>query len=689
MFKNFNIFASTSGDNSSDSDDSNSSSSNSTATPTATMDAEQFKQILDLQKSMLDKIVNIQGAANPTGFVAPGVVVNTALLPNFENFDTKNETFRTYKQRFENYLEMKNLKENKEYSVKLLLNSIGAKHFTTITALAAPKAPSELTYDELIKLLETHLSPKKNLLVCQHQFLSKYQTDQQSIAEYVASLRSDINDCEFISTCDCKSSIADIFLRAQFIRGIKDCSIREKLLQSEKSTFEEIVSKAIALEASKIDSKEIAQKSSTITSTNVPDINKISSNMKDSNERPRSRQGFNYNQQNYQQTNQRGKINFRELGLEGMCLRCGQKNHLVKNCQIDKSELKCCKCDAIGHVGKVCLRTLLQKKSTSTESTNLIQETEEDYCRDYGINTIYDVFTNNQVKSKTNDHFYADVKIEGQPVRFEVDSGSGFTFLPRNMFFKLGINTPILPTSIGFRSYTQDVLVPDGKVKVNIEYKGRMIQDEIFIVHDDYSALLGRSWIRRLKINFTEVDKSINSNYASRTSNSTKIYTKEKLSTNSYQIHKTVSRHQPTPSNKTQANTFNSPLRQKVPAKITHQLSVGERVQVKYFVSNNQIQWKLGTLFKKLRHLRCLVKLDNGYIFKCHFNQLRSDNLNQSTVKNHSKQPEDDIVQHCSNMCQFKNTNKKFNEKLSTARQLKNNQTKSQESAYYEHYIIR
>lgn len=69
-----------------------------------------------------------------------------------------------------------------------------------------------------------------------------------SIAEYVESIRANCGDCEF--NCKCKSSAVDIFLLAQFIRGLKDNDIHEQLLQNK--FFElEIVSKAQALKAAK------------------------------------------------------------------------------------------------------------------------------------------------------------------------------------------------------------------------------------------------------------------------------------------------------------------------------------------------------------------------------------------------------------------------------------------------------
>jgi len=55
----------------------------------------------------------------------------------------------------------------------------------------------------------------------------------------------------------------------------------------------------------------------------------------------------------------------------------------------------------------------------------------------------------------------------------------------------------------------------------------------------------------------------------------------------------------------------------------TRQVSVGERVQARYYTPNKH-QWKFGTIIRKFGRLHYLVKLDNGYIFKRHIDQLRS-----------------------------------------------------------------
>lgn len=88
--------------------------------------------------------------------------------------------------------------------------------------MVSPKTLPELTYDEIIEAFETHHCPKRNTLASQHKFISTYQIENQSIADYISVYRRGIIDCEFISPCHSKASIADIFSIAdsQFVRGL-------------------------------------------------------------------------------------------------------------------------------------------------------------------------------------------------------------------------------------------------------------------------------------------------------------------------------------------------------------------------------------------------------------------------------------------------------------------------------------
>lgn len=142
---------------------------------------------------------------------------------------------------------------DKNKNAQILLNSIRASNYNLLVELVAPKEPRSVSYGDLISELEKYLCLPKNDLVAQHYFLSTYQ-NESTVADYVATLRRHVSDCNFSVKCDCGKNVfaADRFLTAQFIRGIKNDTINKKLLESELNDFNEIASKAISLEASKL-----------------------------------------------------------------------------------------------------------------------------------------------------------------------------------------------------------------------------------------------------------------------------------------------------------------------------------------------------------------------------------------------------------------------------------------------------
>ncbi|GBL91845.1 hypothetical protein AVEN_172766-1 [Araneus ventricosus] len=154
------------------------------------MDAEQFKALIDAMnqnKQLL--IARILSKDKPELTVSKETpIIAISDIPPFENNEPKKETFKYYMQRFENYLMIKDVFQDKDKCVQILLNSIGASNYNILAALIAPKAPDELPYDNLLKVLENHSAPKRSCLVSQHSFLSTYEKQDSSISDYVTDL---------------------------------------------------------------------------------------------------------------------------------------------------------------------------------------------------------------------------------------------------------------------------------------------------------------------------------------------------------------------------------------------------------------------------------------------------------------------------------------------------------------------
>lgn len=503
------------------------------------MDAAQFQLLLETfnkqQKHMMSEIIKTLSPKNDD------TAVNFSSICPFENYDAKQEKFTCYMERFENYVAMKNVKED-EKKAQLLCVSIGSIHYNGLAAYLGPeKTIKSLQYKELVQAFIQMLVPKKSTVLSQHYFLNLYQKERQSIAEFVATLQRDLAECDFNVKCtDCDKiiSISDVFLRAQFIRGLRENWLREQLLQSNITTFDDLLTKAITLESSKIDSKELTKQ---IMNSNLDygtsEVQKITT----SNHRSRfdgSRDKF--HNRGFSQTStsisrnrshspthrnrsvsrNRTNINYQELGIENLCFRCAKSNHRVSKCRIRRHEVKCELCNKDGHVSKVCITTLMKNLKSNrgngnrTYSTNTISNTfpENNNVQTYGVNSIEsevricDLFE----VTADSDKFFVTVFLNNIPQRFEVDSGARFSLLAEDDFKKLNLNIPLEPSSIVFRSYSDHSIQPVGKISVTATFNGKQIQDAIYIVPPGHSPLLGRSWIRGLGIELKEIDKTMN-----------------------------------------------------------------------------------------------------------------------------------------------------------------------------------
>lgn len=94
-----------------------------------------------------------------------------------------------------------------------------------------------------------------------------------------------------------------------------------------------------------------------------------------------------------------------------------------------------------------------------------------------------------------------DIKINGCVQKFEMDSGSPVTILSRSDFIKLNLNTKIEKCqNIKLRAYNNTIICPVGVVLVNVQYHNIFTTAVLIIVNENLTPIVGRAWIRKLKI---------------------------------------------------------------------------------------------------------------------------------------------------------------------------------------------
>ncbi|XP_066906707.1 uncharacterized protein, partial [Halyomorpha halys] len=165
---------------------------------------------------------------------------------------------------------------------QLFCTSIGKDHYNNLAALLRPDQPiRDIEFVPLVSHFEQMLALSVSTVVSQHYFLCLTQHVDQSILDYVAALKGNLKDYDFYTICSCKKkiSIAETFLRAQFIRGLKDGWIREQMLQdSSLKEFVDIVKKATALEASSYELGQLEHSTGKFSEPPVDAFKKTKSN---------------------------------------------------------------------------------------------------------------------------------------------------------------------------------------------------------------------------------------------------------------------------------------------------------------------------------------------------------------------------------------------------------------------------
>ena len=186
--------------------------------------------------------------------------LNTPAAIRFNPFDEENESFDVYLQRFEIYAKLRGLDAETAEVLKqkseVFIQNLSPKMFQLLANLTTPSKPTEKTYAELIDLLKNNLCPTPGEIFCQDKFIRRIQSDEEKITDFAAELQRLTQNCNF--TCPhCKKSIADLYLRTQFIRGVRDTDVREKLLQEKNISFREAEKIATSIEKAKQESTTI------------------------------------------------------------------------------------------------------------------------------------------------------------------------------------------------------------------------------------------------------------------------------------------------------------------------------------------------------------------------------------------------------------------------------------------------
>ncbi|UYV84627.1 K02A2.6-like, partial [Cordylochernes scorpioides] len=287
-------------------------------------------------------------------------------------------------------------------------------------------------YEQTKMALDKYFTPHKNVVTERFKFRQRVQKDDESIDNYLISLRELSKSCEF-------GNLEADMIRDQIIEKCNNKKLKEKLLQQENLTLSKTIDIARMLEISR------------------KEIRLLELQYDQTLDRVQNKPKKHYNANNFNKgrfTNQ-GTPSFSGAS-KPKCYRCGLDTHSAQECGAKK--MTCSYCNKLGHLFRACRNRPNQNNNRNHKSFNQtkVKTIQEENKTEVGESSDeYTYYTGAENKEK--------VQIDGSEINMIIDTGSDRTFISYNKMLEL-YGHKIMPklhdTTRTFFAYGQDRPLP-------------------------------------------------------------------------------------------------------------------------------------------------------------------------------------------------------------------------------------
>ncbi|XP_075741088.1 uncharacterized protein LOC142788732 [Rhipicephalus microplus] len=396
-----------------------------------------------------------------------GQMVSRGQLGQMESFDVTASDWTAYKERLTSFLIVNKVPDSDK--VHAFLSIIGPRTYGLLKSLAAPDLPSGKSFEQLKSLLDAHLAPKPSIIGERAKFYRRAQHEGESLPEYVAELRKLSQSCQF-------GANLDEALRDRFVCGLLREDVQRVLFtEDDKLTFPKAVERALAMEAAR---KNVAE--TRVVESVATQLHKMEGEC-------------NYDPADlYEAQAISGKQRL-------ACYRCGSPSHTHSVCPHVNNT--CYKCGKKGHIQRACRSNgqycggYQQKRRVKTLKV---------------VTQVPPIGVSEQVASGRTPIFVG-LKIDGALVEMELDTGAAVSIMPYKQFKQQFPSARCGPTDIVLRTYTGALVQPCGVAVVKVQHGEQTAKLPLYLVDQAGPPLLGREWLRTVRLNWNQIGASTTS----------------------------------------------------------------------------------------------------------------------------------------------------------------------------------
>ena len=382
-------------------------------------------------------------------------------IPSLHAFDSQSTTWQSYRDRIQFYFKANRILDSEEKKA-LFLWSVGNATYHLLENLSSPRSliSEDITFNDLIRLLDMHYDDTKNIMTSTYDFYSCYQKVGQSFGDWKAELCEKLRHCGF-TTSTLKDKPQERALRDMYVIGVRNPKIRQALLKEQDPNLEK-AEKIIQL-AERL-YEDVQHFASPGGHVDVP-VAKIDHQHPRRHTQPSNQPSNNNNNNNNSNHNQ--------------CTVCGSNQHTRMKCRY--REYTCNACNRKGHLERVCRQKREEKVSVKHVTT-----------------TIFKVDHAKHEKQPCVSAVAVPLRVNGHVCTFELDTGALHTIISIDDWRRLEA-PDIRPSNFQLKSFGGTLLKIKGECDVAVEYAQQKFNLSAIVVDESGPSLLGLQWINRLR----------------------------------------------------------------------------------------------------------------------------------------------------------------------------------------------